>query len=82
MLTSHYKKERYIKVVFKKMPKDVEISHAKLIETSEDVASYKVSHNNLSRFLAYLTKEFDVADIDILSVPLDEIISDLFNKTN
>ncbi|OGM30088.1 hypothetical protein A2801_03185 [Candidatus Woesebacteria bacterium RIFCSPHIGHO2_01_FULL_41_10] len=80
-LTSHYKKERYIKVVFKKMPKEVEVSHAKLIEKSEDVASYKVPHNNLSNFLAYVTKEFDVADIDILSVPLDEIISDLFNKT-
>jgi ABC-2 type transport system ATP-binding protein len=81
-LTSYYKKERYIQVVFKKMPKDVEVSHAKLIDTSEDVASYKVHHNNLSSFLAYVTKEFDVADIDILSVPLDEIISDLFNKTN
>lgn len=81
-LTSHYKKERYIKVIFREMPKSVEVPNTTLVELGDEVASYKVDSKDLSNFLGFVTNDFDVADIDILSVPLDEIISDLFSKTN
>lgn len=81
-LTSHYKKERYIKLIFKKMPENLKVEGAKLIGANDDIAEYKVTHNKVSSFLSFVTKEFEIADIDILGVPLDEIISDLFNKTD
>ncbi len=80
-LTSHYKKERYIKVIFEKMPTSIEVPNAKIIEKGEDVVSYKIAHKNLSDFLSYVTKEFDIVDVDILSVPLEEIISDIFQRS-
>lgn len=80
-LTSHYKKDRYVKVIFKNMPDSLDVPAAKIIETGEDVVSYKIEHKILSEFLAYVTKKFDIVDIDILSVPLEEIISDIFQRS-
>ncbi|MDO8550912.1 MAG: hypothetical protein Q7S39_12280, partial [Ignavibacteria bacterium] len=75
------KKERYIKVIFEKMPDSLEAPNAKIIEKGEDVVTYKIAHKNLSDFLSYVTKEFDIVDVDILSVPLEEIISDIFKRS-
>lgn len=80
-LTNKYKRDRYVKVIFKKMPDSLDVPNAKIIETGEDVVSYKITHKNLPEFLAYVTKEFDIVDIDILSVPLEEIISDIFQRS-
>jgi ABC-2 type transport system ATP-binding protein len=80
-LTSHYKKERYIKVIFRKMPDPPNVPDSEIVELGDETTTYKISQNNLSSFLAYVTAKFDILDVDILSIPLDEIISDLFQKS-
>jgi ABC-2 type transport system ATP-binding protein len=81
-LTDRYNKSRYIKVFFKTTPTSYKIDNSKIIEQREAMVEYKILNKNLSSFLSFITKEFDIADIDMASVPLEVIISDLFNKSS
>ena len=81
-LTKHYNKEKFIKIYFKKIPEEQKlIKIAEIVDIEEKTYTIKVSSRKMPEVLAYLTSNFELLDVDILSVPLDEIISDIFKKT-
>ena len=63
------------------------VAAMKLRKLGEVISSKELSHTleiskeNQGKVMAYLTDNFEVDDIDVKSIPLDEIIEDLFNKT-
>ncbi len=52
-----------------------------IIKSSEYTQTIEIKREDQSRAVSYLTENFEVDDIDIQPVPLDEIIEDLFIKT-
>lgn len=76
-LTTAYSDSKFVKVTYHTGP--LEIKDAEIIERHGNILTYKVSRSNLSSLLATLA-QYDVDDIDILSVPLEEMIRDIFQK--
>lgn len=82
-LTNHYKKDRYLKLIFENLPEKSDIEKlGEVVEENEVSYTLKVSQQKVSQLLSKVTSSYELNDIDILSVPLDEIIADLFKKTN
>lgn len=79
-LTSKYSNFKYIKVIFKEMPKDLSSFDYEVVEKNKISIMYKVPRSELSSFISKVTTSFELEDIDISSVPLEEIIADLFRK--
>jgi len=81
-LLHKYQDKKYLTVTFYKM-----VAAMKLRKLGEVISSKELSHTleiskeNQGKVMAYLTDNFEVDDIDVKSIPLDEIIEDLFNKT-
>ncbi len=81
-LLHKYQDKKYLTVTFYKPVKRV-----KLEKLGEVISSKELSHTleipkaNQGKVMAYLTDNFEVDDIDVRSIPLDEIIEDLFNTT-
>jgi ABC-2 type transport system ATP-binding protein len=81
-LLSKYTKNRYIELFFKKIPEKQELRYlGKEIERSESSVVLAVESAKLPSVLSKATTDFKLMDIDILSVPLDEIIADIFRKS-
>lgn len=82
ILLHKYQNKKYLTVTFYKP-----VSKAKLKELGTVIGSKELSHTleipkeKQGKVMAYLTDNFEVDDIDVKSIPLDEIIEDLFNKT-
>ncbi len=81
-LTFKYSKFKFIKAIFKQMPKDLSMLDYEVIEKDKISVLYKVPRADLSNFITKVTQNFELEDIDISSVPLEEIIADLFRKSN
>lgn len=79
-LTTKYSKFKYIKIIFKEMPADLSLLNYEIVEKNKISIMYKVPRIELSNFISKVTGNFDLEDIDIASVPLEEIIADLFRK--
>jgi ABC-2 type transport system ATP-binding protein len=83
-LLSQYKSTKYIRVYFEILPKDLtslgNVAHVESLK--EDSVVFEVEKSRQSEFLAKITQDFKVDDIDILSIPLEEIIEDIFKKSN
>lgn len=81
-LMAQYNKQKFIKVYFEKLPKDLkDFDFAQIESISDDTVTFSIDKQLLSKLLAKLTSEHSVLDIDIISVPLEEIIEDIFKKT-
>lgn len=81
-LTNEYSKEKFIKFIFKKMPeKRVLEKYGIISELGEGYVVLKTPSEKMPAVMDKITTKFKLLDIDILSTPLDEIISDLFTKT-
>lgn len=82
-LMEQYNTSKFIRVYFDKMPKQLTgIGLAEVESVRDDSVTFKVEKNKMAEFLAYITSTFAVSDIDILAVPLDEIIEDIFKHTS
>lgn len=80
-LTDQYKSDRYLKFIFKKLPKQKNIEkYAEVVEQGESFYTLRVSSSKMPEVMDKITSKHKLDDIDILSVPLEEIITDLFNK--
>jgi len=81
-LMSQYTKERYVKFIFKNLPqKEMLKPYGKVIETDENSYTLKLSSEEMPAVIAKVTSKYKLFDIDILSVPLDDVIADIFNST-
>lgn len=75
--------DRYVKIVFKELPAKPEIENlGEAIEEDENSITFKVQNKDLPALLSKVTAEYKLLDIDILSVPLDEIIADIYQQEN
>ncbi len=79
-LTEKYNSDKFVKLIFEKMPQTLDLGKVEIVENGENHATFKVNRNDMSYFIANATKRYDLADIDIISVPLDEIIADVFRN--
>ncbi len=80
-LTGEYVKEKYLKFIFKRMPKRQTMErYGAVVETGDGYYVIRVSADNMPEIMDKITSKYDLYDIDILSTPLDEIIADLFKK--
>jgi ABC-2 type transport system ATP-binding protein len=82
-LMDQYNQTKFIRVFFDKMPGDLQNFGLAEIESVRDEAiTFKVKKSKMAEFLAYVTAEYSVLDIDILAVPLEEIIEDIFKQSS
>lgn len=82
-LTSKYKKERFIKFTFKASTSLAKLKNLKSLQITnlDDLScTICIEKEKMPELIANITKEFEVDDIDILSVPLEEMITDIFNS--
>lgn len=81
-LLHNYQDKKYLTVTFEKPVKRVELEKlGKVLSKKELVATLEISKKNQGKVMAALTEKYEVDDIDVRSVPLDEIVEDLFGKT-
>lgn len=81
-LTNHYKKDRFIRFYFEIKPSKEEIIHdvSEIISEDENSILVKVDNSLLANVMSKMTTQFKLNDIDIESVPLEEIIEDIFKQ--
>ncbi|MCL5784536.1 MAG: ATP-binding cassette domain-containing protein [Patescibacteria group bacterium] len=82
-LTRQYNQDRYVKVVFKELPAKPEIETlGETIEEGENYYLFKVKNGNLPSLLAKVTSEYKLLDMEVISIPLEEIIADIYHKSS
>jgi len=80
-LLHNYKDRKYLTVTFFEPVKSSELKHlGKIISKKELSVTLEVTKKSQGKVMAELTEKYNVDDIDIRSVPLDEIMEDLFSK--
>jgi ABC-2 type transport system ATP-binding protein len=83
-LTAKYNETRYVKFFFEKTPMamSLDLKHGiEIAEKGENYYLYKTTSEMMPRLISEVTATFELVDIDIISVPLEEIIADLFKKS-
>lgn len=80
-LTSEYQKFRYVTFSFVEKPKDIQ-TKAEIIEESPVSITLKVKSEEMPSLVGEFTQKYDLDDINIISTPLEEIISDIFRKSD
>jgi len=80
-LLNNYKNEKFIKVYFNEIPSSFEtIKNVKIEKIEVDSVTFSVSSKEIAKFMTQILENFEVIDIDIISVPLEEIIEDIYKK--
>jgi ABC-2 type transport system ATP-binding protein len=81
-LTDQYKKDRYVRFFFETLPGDGELQSegAEIIDKNESSYLFRVNNTNMSQLIAKISSNYHLLDINIESVPLEEIIEDIFKK--
>lgn len=80
-LTAQYNKVRFVKLIFKDTPSKPEIEAlGEAVEEGENYYLFKAKSEDLPDLLAKATSEYKLLDIEILPIPLDEIIADIYRK--
>ncbi|MBU1110937.1 ATP-binding cassette domain-containing protein [Patescibacteria group bacterium] len=83
-LMEQYRQTRYVKFIFHQIPSPEEIKvgfEAKIVQTGENYYTYEVKHTLMPQLITAISQNFKLVDIDILSIPLEEIIADIFRNT-
>lgn len=82
-LMRKHTKDRYVKFIFKKLPEKEKLEDlGKIIEEGENFYTFKVAQSKMPELISKMADKYDLDDIDILSVPLEEIIADIYQKEN
>jgi len=77
-LTGHYNKSKYIRFHFKNEVSEKDLkAHGKIVDTTNGIL-LKVPAKSMVKVLAEVPATYDVDDINIESIPLETIISDIF----
>ncbi len=79
-LNKDYQEYKFVKFIFKNKPENLEYSLGEVIEQDSSSYSFKIAANNMPKLVAEISGKNDLLDIDIISTPLEEIISDLFKR--
>lgn len=80
-LLHKYKSKKYLTLILAEEVSSSEVEKlGKIIESKPLSYTIEVSSTDQSRIIAEITEKLPVEDIDIVHVPLEEIVSDLFNK--
>ncbi len=80
-LTEKYKKLRYVKFIFKKTPEKkqiLELTKAKVFDHGEKFYSFRVPNKYMGELITQINSSFELEDIDIVPIPLEEIIANIF----
>lgn len=81
-LVNDYNKKKFIKVYFENLPTDLKsFSYAKADSIEGDNVVFEVDKAEVSRLISDIIGKYTILDIDIISVPLEEMIEDIFNKS-
>ncbi len=80
-LMSDYRKERVVAFYLENVPDDMlNVKCIRVEEKRSDYISYRVTSEDMPKLIADIVGKYPVLDIDIKSVPLEDIIEDLFSK--
>jgi ABC-2 type transport system ATP-binding protein len=84
-LMEKYNENRYVQIVFKELPSQSDINDvisssqkAQIYDVGNDYYSFRVKNRFLADLISAINQRFELADIDISSVPLEEIMAGIF----
>lgn len=81
-LLHNYADKKYLTVTFNNPVESAKLKGlGKIISKKELSVTLEISKKSQGKVMAELTEKYEVDDIDVRSVPLDEIMEDLFEKT-
>lgn len=81
-LLHNYQDKKYLTVTFNNPVESSKLKGlGKIISKKELSVTLEISKKQQGKVIAKLTENYEVDDIDVRSVPLDEIMEDLFEKT-
>lgn len=81
-LLHNYADKKYLTVTFNNPVESSKLKGlGKIISKKELSVTLEISKKSQGKVMAELTEKYEVDDIDVRSVPLDEIMEDLFEKT-
>lgn len=79
-LLRRYKNKKYLTLILTEAIKTKEIKkYGKIIEKKSLTYTIEVSSQDQPKIIAEITEKLPIEDIDIIHVPLEEIIADMFN---
>ena len=82
-LMHNYQDKKYLTVTFFNPVSTKELKYfGKIVSKKELSVTLEISKKSQGKVMAELSEKYEVDDIDVRSVPLDEIMEDLFDKTN
>lgn len=80
-LTDEYEKARYVRFIFDSKPNDQILkTMGEIVDKNDDVCVFKVEPNKLLDLISHVSEKFDVIDLQISSVPLEEVIGEIFKR--
>ncbi len=81
-LINSYNKNKIIKFYFEEsFPDDLNISYASIYEQDDETITFKVKKELMPKLISDITTKYSIKDIDILTIPLENVIEDIFDKT-
>jgi len=81
-LVNSYNKNKIIKFYFEEsLPPDLNLSYANIYEQDDETVTFKVKKELMPKLISDITTKYSIVDIDILTIPLENVIEDIFNKT-
>ena len=78
-LSNKYQDTRYVKFVFKNKP-NIENFSREVIEESNNSFTFKIKKNEMPSLVSEVTTKYDLEDIEILSTPLEQMVTDIFSS--
>lgn len=80
-LVADYREDRYVKFIFEKIPEDiVKINYAVIDQKNKDSVTFNVEKNLMPKLISEIASKYNIVDIDMVSIPLEDIIEGLFNR--
>jgi len=80
-LVDGYEKVRYVRFIFDTKPDEkILASMGKIVEKNEDFYIFEVDPTKTVELISKVSSKFDVIDLSIQSVPLEEIIEQIFRQ--
>ncbi|MDQ3099494.1 MAG: ATP-binding cassette domain-containing protein [bacterium] len=81
-LTSQYEKTRYVRFIFDTQPQENKIAAlktGKIVEKTNDYYLFEVESSKLIELITKVASQFKLIDLQVESVPLEEIIEHVFS---
>jgi ABC-2 type transport system ATP-binding protein len=78
-LLSHYKTQRYVRFIFDKAPAPADLAHfGEVLKSDHESALIQIPAETMVKAVSDIASKYAVLDMRIESVPLEEIITELF----